>query len=176
VPDLTNDQLTTALAIVAGVALLSALVTLVLALRIRKLRRQYTILRGDGSDKDIIAAIAGFLRRVDSQEGRLDGIVADLKEQAMRGRLALQRFHIVRYDAFEDMGGRLSFSAALLDENGDGVVITSINGRTETRTYAKPVKGMSSEHNLSEEERAAISGAAAGQSRGEAHAAATRSR
>jgi hypothetical protein len=173
VPDLTNDQLTIALAIVAGVALLSGLVTLVLALRIRKLRRQYTILRGEASEKDIIAAISGFLGRVDSQEGRLDGIVADLKDQVMRGRLALQRFHIVRYDAFEDMGGRLSFSAALLDENGDGVVITSINGRTETRTYAKPVKGMSSEHNLSEEEREAITGAAAGHSRGEAYAAAT---
>ncbi|MGH2693940.1 MAG: DUF4446 family protein [Actinomycetota bacterium] len=173
--DLTNDQLTTALAIVAAVALLSGLITVVFALRLRKLRRQYTILRGEASDKDIVAAISSFLRRIDSQEGRLDGIVADLKEHAMRGRLALQRFHIVRYDAFEDMGGRLSFSAALLDDHGDGVVITSINGRTETRTYAKPVRGMSSEHNLSEEEREAITGAAAGHERGEAQAA-TRSR
>ena len=71
----------------------------------------------------------------------------------------------VRYDAFDDMGGRLSFSAALLDDHGDGVVVTSINGRTETRTYAKPIKRLQSEHNLSNEERAAIDMAAGGDER-----------
>ena len=44
---------------------------------------------------------------------------------------------VVRYDAFADMGGRLSFSAALYDDSGDGFVLSSINGRSETRTYAK---------------------------------------
>jgi uncharacterized protein YlxW (UPF0749 family) len=69
---------------------------------------------------------------------------------------ALQRIGLIRYDAFEDMGGHLSFSAALLDANGDGVVVTSINGRQDTRCYAKPVEGWNSTHNLSEEEEAAI--------------------
>jgi hypothetical protein len=59
----------------------------------------------------------------------------------------------------------LSFSAALLDDHGDGLVITSINGRTETRTYAKPIANLRSEHNLSDEERAAIAGAAGSQGR-----------
>jgi uncharacterized protein DUF4446 len=69
---------------------------------------------------------------------------------------SLQRVGLVRYDAFEDMGGHLSFSAALLDANGDGLVITSINGRQDTRCYAKPVQSWSSRHNLSEEEEQAI--------------------
>jgi hypothetical protein len=77
---------------------------------------------------------------------------------------------MVRYDAFEDMGGRLSFSAALLDDHGDGIVLTSINGRTETRTYAKPILSTESEYNLSEEERAAIAGAMAREARQEARA------
>src|SRR5688500_10205052 len=64
---------------------------------------------------------------------------------------------VVRYDAFPDMGGRLSFSAALLDDAGDGLVLTSINGRSETRTYAKGIKGGRSEHALSPEEEQAIS-------------------
>ncbi len=75
---------------------------------------------------------------------------------------AVQRVGLVRFDAFEDMGGRLSFSLALLDESGDGVVLTSINGRQDTRVYAKPVTGASSEHNLSEEESLAIRRAMAG--------------
>jgi hypothetical protein len=54
------------------------------------------------------------------------------------------------------MGGRLSFSAALFDDEGNGLVISSINGRSETRTYAKGVKGGSSDHSLSPEEEQAI--------------------
>lgn len=69
---------------------------------------------------------------------------------------AVQRIGLVRYDAFEDMGGRLSFSAALLNASGDGMVITSINGRADTRCYAKPVAGATSVHNLSDEEAEAI--------------------
>ena len=65
---------------------------------------------------------------------------------------ALRHVAVVRYDAFQDMGGRMSFSAALLDDAGDGLVLTSINGRSETRTYAKGVKAGASEHPLSPEE------------------------
>ena len=67
-------------------------------------------------------------------QGRLDVVQADLAD-------ALRHVAVVRYDAFGDMGGRLSFSVALLDDAGDGLVLTSINGRTETRTYSKGVKG-----------------------------------
>ena len=69
---------------------------------------------------------------------------------------ALRHVAVVRYDAFGDMGGRLSFSAALLDDHGDGLVISSINGRSETRTYAKPLLGHTSEHTLSPEELDAV--------------------
>jgi hypothetical protein len=69
---------------------------------------------------------------------------------------SIQHVGLIRFDAFEDMGGRLSFSAALLDGHGDGVVITSINGRQDTRCYAKRVTGGASAHNLSDEERQAI--------------------
>jgi hypothetical protein len=61
-----------------------------------------------------------------------------------------------RYDAFEDMGGKLSFSAAFLDAHGTGVVISCINGRMEARTYAKPVEQGRSSYNLSPEEQEAI--------------------
>lgn len=75
---------------------------------------------------------------------------------------AVQRVGLVRFDAFEDMGGQLSFSVALLNEAGDGVVVTSINGRQDTRVYAKPVTGGASGNNLSDEETEAIRQAMAG--------------
>jgi hypothetical protein len=91
---------------------------------------------------------------------RLEAAVRQLAlGQKQLGELAegsVRHVGVVRFDAFEDMGGRLSFSAALLDGNGDGVVITSINGRQDTRCYAKRVTNATSIHNLTDEERQAI--------------------
>lgn len=69
---------------------------------------------------------------------------------------ALRHLAVVRYDAFGDMGGHLSWSLALLDDAGNGVVLTSIHGRSDARTYAKNVAGWSSQQQLSPEEEEAI--------------------
>ena len=75
---------------------------------------------------------------------------------------ALRDVGIVRYDALNEMSGQLSFSLALLNTLGDGVVISSINGRAETRTYAKPVVGGKGEQELSPEEAQAVHSARLG--------------
>ncbi len=82
--------------------------------------------------------------------------VAALRAEA---RDALRHLAVVRYDAFGDMGGHLSWSLALLDDGGHGVVLTSIHGRSEARTYAKNVSAWSSEQQLSPEEEEAIASA-----------------
>jgi hypothetical protein len=68
----------------------------------------------------------------------------------------LRHLAVVRYDAFGDMGGHLSWSLALLDDAGNGVVLTSIHGRSDARTYAKNVAAWSSSQQLSPEEEEAI--------------------
>jgi hypothetical protein len=62
----------------------------------------------------------------------------------------------VRYDAFGDMGGHLSWSMALLDDSGNGVVLTSIHGRSEARTYAKNISSWTCDQALSPEEEEAV--------------------
>lgn len=95
------------------------------------------------------------------------GDVSDLPEDALGLRhevaalraeaaSALQHLAVVRYDAYADMGGALSWSLALLDDHGDGTVITSIHGRNEARTYAKTVNAWTCEQPLSPEEEAAV--------------------
>jgi len=69
---------------------------------------------------------------------------------------ALRHLSVVRYDAFGDVGGHLSWSLALLDDAGHGVVLTSIHGRSEARTYAKSVSAWTCEQQLSPEELEAI--------------------
>ncbi len=72
---------------------------------------------------------------------------------------AMRHVAVVRYDAFTDTGGQLSWSMALLDDSGSGVVLTSIQGRNDSRSYAKNVAGWTSETQLSPEEEDAISNA-----------------
>lgn len=80
----------------------------------------------------------------------------ELEDARSELRETLQHLAVVRYDAYGDMGGRLSWSMALLDDKGDGVVLTSINSRNDARSYAKEVKSFESDAKLSPEEDEAI--------------------
>lgn len=71
----------------------------------------------------------------------------------------LQKVGVVRYNAFDNVGSDLSFSIALLDNNDDGVVISSLYSRETSSTYAKPVIGGKSKYPLSAEEIKAIDNA-----------------
>ncbi len=115
----------------------------------------------------LAALVVALLGRRTSQRGRgrvdagnlpedpraLRQEVAALKAEAGQ---ALRHLSVIRYDAFTDTGGQLSWSLALLDDSGSGVVLTSIQGRNESRTYAKNVAGWTSETQLSPEEEDAI--------------------
>jgi hypothetical protein len=130
--------------------------SLSLITRLAKVRAAYDTLVGGDTGMTFVDA-------VHKQSTGIDGLRSDVRVlrddlAAARADLsdALRHVAVVRYDAFGDMGGRMSFSAALLDDAGDGLVLTSINGRSETRTYAKGVKAGSSDHTLSPEEAQAI--------------------
>jgi Protein of unknown function (DUF4446) len=128
--NLDQDTLELVAVAAAGVAGLSFLLVLIAFARVRALGRR--------------------VRRLTSRSTRNEGVGGgpDLT--------ALRHVGVVRYDAFGDMGGRLSFSAAMFDGNGNGIVLSSINGRSETRTYAKALAGLKSEQTLSPEEQQAI--------------------
>ncbi|HEU0131131.1 MAG TPA: DUF4446 family protein [Mycobacteriales bacterium] len=141
----------------AGLGALGVGLGAVASLKLVRMRRAYAVLQGSGRRDDFVTAVGrhvaevGALRsEVTALGERVTGVRHDLGD-------ALRHVAVVRYDAFPDMGGRLSFSCALLDDAGDGLVLTSINGRSETRTYAKGIKGGASEHQLSPEEEQAVS-------------------
>jgi hypothetical protein len=106
--------------------------------------------------------LTGQAQRIERLEQAVRTLNATDKRQQVLVDGSVRHVALLRFDAFEDVGGRLSFSCALLDEHGTGVVLTSINGRQETRVYAKPVTERSSSYNLSTEEAEAIRQAMAG--------------
>ena len=122
----------------SGIALVVAL--LALALAVVTLRRT-AARRGSG---------------VDAVPEDVHGLRQEVAALRREGNDALRHLAVVRYDAFDDMGGHLSWSVALLDDSGDGVVLTSIHGRSDARTYAKSVSGWTCEQQLSPEELEAL--------------------
>jgi len=94
-----------------------------------------------------LAAVHLALERVTGRVGELEGLA----------RTDVSRVGFVRYDAFDDTGSELSYAMALLNREGDGVVISSIYSRTDTRTYGKAVANYQPAVNASEEELLAIS-------------------
>ena len=86
----------------------------------------------------------------------LHGLRQEVAAMRAEGVDALRHLAVVRYDAFGDMGGHLSWSLALLDDAGNGVVLTSIHGRSDARTYAKSISSWTCEQQLSPEEDEAV--------------------
>jgi hypothetical protein len=86
----------------------------------------------------------------------VDGLRGEVQALRVETADALRHLAVVRYDAFGDMGGHLSWSLALLDDGGNGVVLTSIHGRSEARTYAKNISSWSCDQATSPEEEEAV--------------------
>ena len=107
-------------------------------------------------DETLRGILQGQSQQIQRLERAIRALHAGGKKQQTQIEGSVRKVALLRYDAFEDVGGRLSFSCALLDDHGNGVVLTSINGRQETRVYAKPVAQGTSSHNLSLEEEEAI--------------------
>ncbi len=112
-------------------------------------------------------AVEGRLTSLEEADGQRRADDAALAERLSR---AVRHVGLVRYDAFSNTAGAQSFSLAMLDDEGDGFVMTSIYGRGEYRMYAKPIVGRASTYSLTAEETGAISDAYAGGGLGEADA------
>jgi hypothetical protein len=160
--DELNRLLSDNLALVLGGAavLLLVLIVLVLiqSLRLRRALRAYRSLMGESAGGDLtlggmLEDQLGRMNGVSGRLGELNRLHADLER---RSATSIQHIGLVRFNPFEDTGSDQSFAIALLDGQRDGVVISSLHGRTNTRVFAKPVEGGASGHALSDEEAQAI--------------------
>ncbi len=144
----------------AGVGVLALALVGLLWLKLRRLRSEQRGVLGDGKADDLVSHGVETRRRVEELRDGIDEISRALAERmtSAEQRLdgAVSRSAVVRYDAFNETSGRQSSSVALLDERGNGVVLSAILQREQARVYAKPVFGGRSELELSPEEDEAM--------------------
>ncbi len=138
-------------------ALILAAVALVVALAVGvqlvQVRRRVSIVPEDGGVYESLRQIDDALRVVEDQ---VDDLMPRVDSVERRLPVAISRTGVVAYDAFDDIAGRLSRSVALLNEYGDGFVISLLVGRDETRFFTKQVRARNGSEPLSPEEEAAI--------------------
>jgi len=116
-----------------------------------RLRYKKMMTTSEGADlEQLLTNNASKIKRSLAEIERIDGEISAIKNIMDR---AITRVAIVRYDAFEDISSDLSFSIALLDDNNSGIIISALNGRDSSSTYAKPIEnGISTKYKLSKEE------------------------
>lgn len=158
-----DSQAVVILALVGvGVGIVGVLLGAMAWFRLYKLQHSYDLLavaEGKESYVDVLART-----REEMYELNLDVHELDRRLKVTRGELAqsLRHVSVVRYDAYGDLAGRYSFSAALLDDSGDGLIITSIHGRNENRLYLKGIAQGQPDITLSPEEEQAVTAAKGG--------------
>ncbi len=109
--------------------------------------------------KDLEQILIDQNRGITKLNQELKQLDQSLTELYKINRNNLQKVGFMRFNPFDDAGGNISFTAALLTAKDDGVVISSLHGREGTRVYAKSVKAGLSESELTEEEISAIKNA-----------------
>lgn len=150
-------QFTLELIIVGSLALLSLILNVMLFVWLRKVTSHYNSLTKGIDDKTLTNALQGIQHTIAEHE-RVQGVIKnELQKLKSDGQLHVQHVTLKRFNPFGDTGGDQSFILSLLDGNKDGVVITSLHSRENTRFYVKSVEGgVGVDHPLSVEEQKII--------------------
>lgn len=140
---------------VTVLALLNIVWQFDLQMRQRRLQERYerAFQTGEGGSPAAVAAVKEHVDRVQKRVEGLESLAHQI--EATLGH-SVQGVGMVRFRAFQDTGGDQSFAVAFVDGNGNGVVISSLHGREDTRVYGKPIAAWTSTYSLSGEEKEAI--------------------
>lgn len=150
------DNLAVAFGALAALVLILLIAFAVQSARLGRAVRTYRELVRDqdgGTLHDRLVGNAEHAARASERMQEMEAMHAVIDR---RTRRSLQHIGLVRFNPFDDTGSDQSFAIALLDDQRDGIVISSLHGRANTRVFAKPVADGVSAHNLSDEESQAI--------------------
>jgi hypothetical protein len=120
------------------------------------LRRRLRRVLPEGESTSLDQILDRHAHDIDELSTRLEALNKLHHELEAIMHRAIQKVGVVRYNPFNDTGGDQSFAIALLDSQGNGIVVSSLHSRTDTRVFAKPVQSGRSRYPLSDEEQDAI--------------------
>jgi hypothetical protein len=146
---MTNDSLSIAIYILIAVTILLSVFVIRLEMRIRRMLRGNKI-------EDIEESLMSIIKDIETLDGSRKITENEIEKIKKELKKRIKTAETIRFNPFSDVGGKQSFATALLDEEGSGVVISSLYSREKTSVFGKPVKNYGSEYELTEEEKEAI--------------------
>ena len=159
IQEITKFALNTIIPILAGlgviaVILLALLINLYMKVSYMKKRYRKMMTGADGANLERM--LIGHLNEIQAVSDENAAIKRENERLDNLLQLAITRVGVVRFRAFEDMGSDLSYAVALLDAENNGVILSSIFGREDSRSYVKPIQAGQSSYTLTEEEQQAL--------------------
>jgi hypothetical protein len=119
--------------------------------------RHYKHLTYGITKKDLKTILNKLLQQSQASQKEINALKKNLQGLQEDGKLHLQKIGFIRYNPFRDTGGDQSFCLSLLDRRDNGIVISSLHSRDQTRIYAKKIiQGKSPGYSLSKEEQEAV--------------------
>ena len=149
-----NDYIIVIIAITLSI--LSLIIAIINSARTRNIIRKYKRIMRGMDNKNLKAILLNHIETVESTIARIERMEKNHKDIVNNLESCIQNVCVKRYNPFKQMGGDLSFSAALLDKKGNGLVLTGLFTRHSSSIYAKPIKDKASDYPLSQEEVEAI--------------------
>ncbi|PJI08369.1 MULTISPECIES: DUF4446 family protein [Clostridium] len=118
-----------------------------------KLKKKHRELMRGAKGENLEEIIKEYFQKVEQIGKESENIKSMYKGLHDEVKMSIKNVAMVRYKAFDNVGSDLSFSLVMLDDNYDGVILTSIYGRGESVVYAKPINKGLSRYDLSDEEK-----------------------
>ena len=140
----------------AAVVLILLIMTIVNIAQMRKLKKGYKVFMSGKNGKNLEDTLIKRLDQVDSLIESNDKNAKSIKALFENMQLTYQKMGLIKYDAFHEMGGKLSFSLAMLDVRNNGFIINAMHTREGCYTYIKEIVDGNSIIVLSEEEQEAL--------------------
>ena len=145
------------------ITIVAIILSIVILLKLKGLKRRYNLFMNGKDAESLEPLLLKRFEEIDALKSANFKNTQGLAEIFDRLQFVYQKVGIAKYDAFNEMGGKLSFSLAMLDNRNNGYIINSMHSREGCYTYIKEIINGQSYIDLGDEERKALNQALAGQ-------------
>jgi len=136
--------------------LLSIIIVIINFRRTTKIIKKYKKMMRGMDNKNLEYMLLDHIKTVEKVDNKINELDHNINQMHKELETCIQNVGIVRYNPFQQMGNDQSFSVALLNKHGDGVVLTGLYSREASTIFAKPIINRNSKYPLSDEEKQAI--------------------
>ncbi|WP_338626306.1 DUF4446 family protein [Selenomonas sp. TAMA-11512] len=154
--DIINQHLPAIVLALLVLVFILLILIIVFSVKLSGTRKRYNRMMQGVEEENLEGMLLAHIATVEDLKNRTKELREEAERQDAILKRAITRVGVIRFRAFPDMGGDLSYAVALIDSHDNGVVLSSIFAREDSRSYVKPIESGKSNYALTEEEAEAL--------------------